>query len=86
VPAAASVYYADIDWAPSQLFEQGERLEPARMPDDDYWVRRRRHDHGGGHPALCASCLPGLTQTNETWIGATLVFWKHDMGIHSTAR
>jgi len=84
VPTPASVYYAELDWTPNQLFEQGERLEQARMPDDDYWLAE-----GGGTTTLvdsqhlCADCLPGLTQTDQTWVGATLVFWKHDMGIHS---
>jgi hypothetical protein len=80
----SKVYYADLDYLPPLVFENGARLERARMPFDDYWVAE-----GGGMTTLvdsqhlCADCLPGIPQTEGWWVGATLVFWKHDMGIHS---
>jgi parallel beta-helix repeat protein len=77
-----NIFYAEIDWVASQLFEQNVAMPRAREPDDDWWVAE-----GGGTTTLidtqhlCADCLPGITQRDDFWNGGTLALWDRDMSV-----
>ena len=66
-----SIHYADIDWQPSLLFEDGKSQEIARTPNEGYWICK------GVTPESITDPVH-LTQTSaDAWAGATVFYFRY---------
>ncbi len=67
-PNHARICYADIDWTPTRLVEDGATLPTAREPNEGWWIAE------GGDTHTVAD-RENLTEDADTLIGAGIFFW-----------
>lgn len=73
----ASIFYADIEWTPTQLAEDGFALPLAREPNEGWWVA----EGGGTHTLVDRE---NLALAPEALIGGSIFFWDVDTTSHNT--
>ena len=72
---AGSIHYADLDWAPSRLYQDRRPLDMAREPNEGWWLA----EGGGTHTLIDAA---HLTQPAGYWQGARIFFWDFSATTH----
>ncbi|HOI54000.1 MAG TPA: right-handed parallel beta-helix repeat-containing protein [Phycisphaerae bacterium] len=67
-PNYASIYYVDIAWKATSLYQDEQPLVKARVPNSGWWIAR-----GGTTTTLVDSV--NLTQPDDYWVGAEIFLW-----------
>lgn len=76
-PNHATIYYADIDWQPTRLVENGAQLPLAREPNDGWWIAEAGDTHTLQDRANLRAELGDL-------VGGAIWFWDVDTTSHGS--
>ena len=73
-PYWSHIYYADIDFLPVALFQDEQRLEKARNPNDSWFIAE-----GGTTNTLVD--MTNLKEPSHFWVGGEIFLWDTDITV-----